>query len=72
MDGLEDDDGNALPARRWSPFIHTDCVALKAGKVVNGKAEFSTEYASQVFIFETEANMKKFLDKPREFIHMKP
>lgn len=72
MDGLEDEEGNPLPVRRWSPFMYTDPVALKAGKVVTGKGEFAAEYASMVFLFESDENLKKFVGTPRAFLQQKP
>ena len=72
MQDLEDEDQNQLPARRWSPFMQTDPVALQNGKVITGKGEFAAEYASMVFLFETEQNLKLFVATPRKYLCEKP
>ena len=71
--GLDDEDlGVTLPARKWSPFMQTDPVALSKGKLVQGKTEFAAEYASRVFLFENEENAKEFAGKPRKFLLERP
>ena len=71
------DEGNEeegiLPrVSQWSLWKTTDPVALMNGQVEQGIPDFAVHYANNVFVFQTEENMKEFADNPRKFLCKSP
>ena len=64
-------DEGQLP-RQFSLWKMTDPVALFNGKVVQGVPDFACHYANNVFVFETEENMKEFISNPRRYLKSAP
>jgi YHS domain-containing protein len=69
-EGIEPEDGT-LP-RQWSLWRTTDPVSLKTGQVIPGAAEFACHYANNVFVFQSEENLKAFVANPRYFLSAAP
>lgn len=69
----EDDDRTFTPlAREWSLWKQIDPVALANGSVDKGSAEFSAEYANNVFVFKDEKNRDTFAKCPKDFLKAAP
>lgn len=64
------DDGQ-LP-RQYSLWRTTDPVALKNGRVAPGSGDYAAFYANNVFVFESEDNLKKFVSEPRKYLASAP
>lgn len=56
----EDPDAFSLP-RQWSLWKTIDPVSLKRGQVEQGVPEFSAHFGNNVFVFQSEDNMKEFV-----------
>ncbi len=69
-EGIEPEDGT-LP-RQWSLWRTTDPVSLQQGQVVPGSAEFACHYANNVFVFQSEENLKAFVADPRRYLAAAP
>ena len=69
--GLEDNEGFFLP-RQWSLWKTIDPVALKRGQVEAGLPEFAAHFGNNVFVFQTEDNLKEFVKQPRFYIDTAP
>ena len=67
----EDPDAFFLP-RQWSLWKTTDPVCLAEGQVEPGLPEFAAHFGNNVFVFKDEANLKKFVSRPRFYIDSAP
>ena len=69
--GMEDIEGFFLP-RQWSLWKTIDPVSLKRGQVEVGLPEFAAHFGNNVFVFQTEENLKEFVKQPRFYIGTAP
>lgn len=58
--------------RQWSLWRTIDPVALFKGKVMPGLPEFAAHYANNVFVFNSEENLKAFVKEPRVYLGDQP
>lgn len=49
-----------------------DPVSLSEGTVAPGIPDYACSYANNVFVFQTEENMKSFVANPRNFLQAAP
>ena len=69
----EDEEEEVIPiARKWSIWRQIDPVHLVEGKLREGVGEFAAEYNHQVFVFENEENMNKFIANPKYYLNKAP
>jgi hypothetical protein len=66
-----DEEGFFLP-RQWSLWKTIDPVSLKRGQVEAGLPEFAAHFGNNVFVFQTEENLKEFVKQPRFYIDKAP
>ncbi|XP_037541400.1 adenylate kinase 9 [Nematolebias whitei] len=58
------------PGFRWrrSRWGHTCPVALKEGKIIPGKAEFSVGFQDKLYILSSQETYQKFVTNPRRYL----